>query len=60
MRKCLECCEEYEVDDMPFDLCPDCEDDFNSNDAEYQLERAMYLGELRAEQKPKRNQNRRP
>lgn len=52
MRQCLECKEDYEVEDMPFDLCPDCQDDFNSGDAEYQLERAMHLGDLKRETPP--------
>jgi len=51
MTKCKECSAEYE-ETMPFGLCEDCQADFDSNDAEYQLERAMYFAELKAEQKP--------
>ena len=48
MLKCKDCQEEYEADTMKYGLCEDCLDNFQSNDLEYQIEKAMYLHDEKA------------
>ncbi len=45
MKKCVECEEEYEADELAFGLCEDCQADFDDNDAEYQLEKALHYAD---------------
>lgn len=42
MFKCKDCREEYE-EELNYGLCEDCFAEFQSNDLEYQIEKAMYL-----------------
>jgi hypothetical protein len=42
-RPCKVCKDKYAPEDMPLGLCPDCQDDFDSNDLENKLERAFNI-----------------
>lgn len=42
-KNCLDCGEDYPMGEMPNGLCPDCQDVFDSLDAEDAFEKAMDL-----------------